>query len=172
MRYDIVLQFTAQIGINVAQFSTIKKNTKFEKVGTNFTQVNKWARPVARARNRYETGRNLLRAKCTHFLPNIRLLNIRRFGRERGRIFGIRYSVKSLFVASLIQSVPHKVNHFPSALQIELTRLIQEVLYYFVILTTINELLIIKDRQRRRIRPAYRRMQARGEIRPPNDYGC
>jgi len=39
MVYVIALRFLAQISTSVAQCSTIKKNTKFEKCRANFTHV-------------------------------------------------------------------------------------------------------------------------------------
>jgi len=39
MIYVIAQRFLVQIGTNVAQCSTIKKNTKFKKCGANFTHV-------------------------------------------------------------------------------------------------------------------------------------
>jgi len=35
----VIPRFLAQIGTNVAQCSTIKKNTKLKKCGANFTHV-------------------------------------------------------------------------------------------------------------------------------------
>jgi len=45
----------------------------------------------------------------------------------------------------------------------------KKVLYHFAIFAIINKLLIIKNRD---ISPAYRLMQARGEMRLPSDRGC